>query len=326
MIGVTAEPLKSQSAHGELTPDGLTPGELMPDGLTPDGWTPSAPIESEPVVHRVGSAGAVVAVEEYGRQHRGTGTTVVFLPALGVPLSYYRRLLEHWAGRERHVLGVELRGGPQSPVADLRRESFGYSHLVKDDLPAVFALDAISAADTVVLIGHSLGGQLALLSTASGTVRPSAVVTVATGTSSPASQHTRWGRVRRRVSIRTVRTVIGVLGYWPGHRLGFGGLQPKGLMTDWAYEGRHGRYRLADDGTDYEAALARLGPPALLLDLEGDQLVPPRAVTHLADRLPAHVERRTLTGDRARDHFVWARRSPELVVDEVEDWLARAVR
>jgi predicted alpha/beta hydrolase len=125
------------------------------------------------------------------------------------------------------------------------------------------------------------------------------------------------------MSIRSVRTVIGVLGYWPGHRMGFGGRQPKGLMTDWAYEGRHGRYRLAGDPTDYEAALATMDAPTLLIDLEGDPLVPPRAVAHLADRLPGHVERRTLTGDQAHDHFLWARRSPDLVVDEVEDWLGR---
>jgi predicted alpha/beta hydrolase len=280
------------------------------------------PLTPEPSVHQVPAAGGTVTVEEYGRAHQDSGSTVVFLPALGVPLSYYGRFLATWADRGRHVLGVELRGGPQSPVSDLRRESFGYAHLVNDDLPAVFALDPVSAAGKVVLVGHSLGGHLALLATASGAVQPSAVVTLATGTSSPASQRTGWGRARRRIGIVSVRTVIGVLGYWPGHRMGFGGRQPKGVMADWAYEGRHGRYRLAGDPTDYEAALARLEPPTLLIDLEGDRLVPPLAVTHLANRLPPRVERRTLTGDHARDHFTWARRRPELMIDEVDGWLA----
>jgi predicted alpha/beta hydrolase len=277
---------------------------------------------AEPHVHRVGAAGGSIAVEEYGRAHRGAdAATVLFLPALGVPLSYYRRLLAGWAARGRHVLGVELRGGPQSPVADLRRDSFGYAHLVNVDLPAVLALDALDTG-RVVLVGHSLGGHLALLAAASGKVRPAAVVTVATGTSSPASQRTRLGRWRRRGEVRLVRTAIGVLGYWPGHRLGFGGRQPKGLMTDWAYEARHGRYRLAGDPTDYEAALAVLAPPTLLIGLAGDPMVPPAGLAHLADRLPASITRLTLDGPAAQDHFLWARREPELVIDAVEEWLA----
>jgi predicted alpha/beta hydrolase len=273
-----------------------------------------------PQLHRVRAGEITVTVEEYGSQHR-TGEAVVFLPALGVPLSYYRRFLETWAARGRQVLGVELRGGPQSPIPDLRRDSFGYRQLIQADLPAVLQLEAL-AGRPVVLVGHSLGGHLALLATASGSVRPAAVVTVATGTSSPASQHSRGGRFRRRASVRFIRTVIGVLGYWPGHRLGFGGRQPKGVMADWAYEARHGHYRVAGDPTDYRTALAALAAPTLLLGFEGDPMVPPRAMTHLAERLPVQVERVMLTGEQARDHFLWARRAPELVIDEVEGWLA----
>jgi len=262
-----------------------------------------------------------ITVEEYGRVHRRPDeVTVVFLPALGVPLSYYRRLLDGWAARGRHLLGVELRGGPQSPVADLRRDSFGYGQLVSVDLPAVLELDAVSGNPTV-LVGHSLGGHVALLAAASGVVKPAGVVTVATGTSSPASQRTRVGRWRRRGQVRLLSAVTGVLGYWPGHRMGFGGRQPARLMADWAYEARHGRYRLAGDPTDYNAALAALAPPTLLIALAGDRMIPPRAVTHLADRLPAQAEQRTLTGAQTDNHFLWARRRPELLIDEVENWL-----
>jgi predicted alpha/beta hydrolase len=151
----------SRSSGRPIAPSAI-PTKVEP--VTADA-SKSEPVQSdsasEPVVHRVRSAGATLAVEEYGRAHGDTGSAVVFLPALGVPLSYYRRFLEHWAGRGRHVFGMELRGGPQSPVADLRRDSFGYSHLVKDDLPAVLELDPITAAGKVVLVGHSLGGQLA---------------------------------------------------------------------------------------------------------------------------------------------------------------------
>lgn len=284
------------------------------------------PMGAGPRVHQVESAGAVITVEEYGRSPRSRAASVVFLPALGVPISYYRPMFEHWAERGRHLLGVELRGMPQSPVTDLRREPFGYRQLVRQDVPAVFDLEPVADAAEVVLVGHSLGGQLALLAAAAGTVRPDAVAAIAAGTSSAASQVTRQGRIGRRLGVWFVHTATGVIGYWPGHRMGFGGRQPKALMRDWGHEARHGRYRLADDPTDYEAALAALSPPTLLLTIAEDPIMPPPGVDHLARRLPGHVERATVDTGLARDHFLWARRSPAPMVDALERWLTRIGR
>lgn len=272
----------------------------------------------QPIVHPVPAGdGVTLTVEEWGEA--GTGrASIVFLPALGVPLGYYAKLLASWA-RGRHVVGVELRGQPGSPVADLRRAPFGYAHLIREDLPAVFAGTAVAAAERVVVAGHSLGGQLALLSGAIGTVRPDAVVTIATGTSSTASQTTVLARARRRAGVRFVGAVTDWLGYWPGHRLGFAGRQPQTLMADWGYEARHGRYRLSGDDADYEAALAALDVPALLLGIDGDRMIPAEAVDHLARRLPPTAQRAQI--DAVADHFLWARRTPERIIDAVEGWL-----
>lgn len=106
-------------------------------------------------------------------------TTVVFLPALGVPLAYYAYLISAWTSAGHQVIGVENRGQPLSPFAG----RFGYSDMVRRDLPAVFGIPQVPAAARVVLVGHSIGGALALLATAAGLVAPHAVVTVATGTS-----------------------------------------------------------------------------------------------------------------------------------------------
>ena len=275
----------------------------------------------EPVEHRVPVDDAVLTVEEHSPTRRGVGPAVVFLPALGVPLAYYRPLLTRWADRGRRVLAVELRGMPQSPVPDLRRARFGYADLVRTDVPAVAAL----AGDDVALVGHSLGGQLALLATAAGTVRPTAVVTVATGTSSP-SHLPRGRRWQRRAAVTTVRTVSAALTLWPGHRLGFAGRQPRSLMRDWAHEARYGRYQLHGDPTDYETALSGLAVPALMLDVIGDRMIPASAVDHLAARVGGPVTRATIRTTSPSDHFCWARRSPDQVLDAVETWLATQQR
>ncbi|WP_033337441.1 alpha/beta fold hydrolase [Catenuloplanes japonicus] len=243
---------------------------------------------------------------------------LVFLPALGVPLSYYSRLLDVLAGGDRTVIGVEHRGQPMSPI----RGRFGYADMVRRDLPAVFALPEVREASHVLLVGHSMGGALALLSTAAGLVAPDALVTIATGTSWCGAEFGAWRRIRRFAAIRTVRGVTRMLGYWPGHRLGFAGRQPSTVMRDWAYEASHGRFRLHRDPFDYEAALATLTTPRLMLGIEGDDLINPRAVALLARRAAgadrAHV---APAGGPRMNHFSWARHAPAEVAGSIDRWL-----
>jgi predicted alpha/beta hydrolase len=250
--------------------------------------------------------------------------TIVFLPALGVPLSYYTRLLDGWAAGGRRVVGVEHRGQPTSPIAGLRRGRFGYSDMIRRDLPAVFARPEVRDASRVVLIGHSMGGALALLSTAAGLVAPHAVVTIATGTSWCAAEFGAWRRAQRHVGIRVVRLITGLLGYWPGHRLGFGGRQPSTVMRDWAYEASHGRFRLHGDPFDYEVALSRMTTPRLLLGIEGDHLVNSRAVALLARRAAGAEREHVHAADV--DHFSWARRAVTEVAAPIDRWLAGLAR
>lgn len=260
------------------------------------------------------------------REPAGSGdlSTVVFLPALGVPLSYYTRMFDVWAAEGRHVVGVEHRGQPMSPIVGIRRGRFGYSDMIRSDLPAIFALPEVREASRVVLVGHSMGGALALLSTAAGTVSPDAIVTIATGTSWCRAEFGARRRVRRFIGIRVVRSVTRILGYWPGHRLGFAGRQPSTVMRDWAYEASHGRFRLHRDSLDYEAALSQLRTPTLMLGLEGDDLVNPRAVALLARRA-GNAERLQIpvTHGRRGSHFSWARYAPVDVAAAMDQWLAK---
>jgi predicted alpha/beta hydrolase len=101
-----------------------------------------------------------------------------------------------------------------------------------------------------------------------------------------------------------------------------------GVMRDWAYEARTGRYRLHGDDFDYEAALAALTTPVHLVALEGDSMIPPAAVHHLAARIGVAASQTTLpagsSGAAGFDHFTWARRTPDAIIDDVENWLARS--
>ncbi len=247
---------------------------------------------------------------------------IVFLPALGVPLSYYGRLLEVWTAHGRQVVGVEHRGRPMSPIPGIRRGRFGYRDMIHRDLPAIFALPAIRDAPQVALVGHSMGGAVALLAAAAGTVSPHAIVTIATGTSWCRAEFGARRRIQRHLGVRVVRTISRTLGYWPGNLFGFASRQPSTVMRDQAYEASHGRFHLHRDSFDYEAALSQLSTPRLMLGIEGDNLINPRAVALLAKRAANATRLQIRVSDGVRvDHFSWARRAPADVVATIDHWL-----
>jgi predicted alpha/beta hydrolase len=270
--------------------------------------------------------GATTVAEAFGDD----GQPVLFLPALGVPLHYYRPLLARWASRGFRIVALELRGMPQSSTTDVRRNDFGYHHALALDIPAVQEQTPLRDAD-IVVAGHSLGGQLALLHAAAAPHRVRAVVSIASGSSHHAPLTGVAERMKRRAQVGTIRGVTRALGWFPGHRLGFGGRQPRTMMSDWGFEARHGRFLIAGSDADHEAQLAALGRPVLMLTLDGDPILPRSASDALGARLASaplsavHVDRAE-NGGAPFDHFRWARRNPEAVLDPVTGWLDSTLR
>ena len=268
---------------------------------------------------------ATTVVEAFGH----SGPQVLFLPALGVPLHYYRPFLSRWAGLGYRVYGLELRGMPQSSTTDVRAHDFGYNHALALDIPAAAA--RIGLGTPFVLAGHSLGGQLAVLYSASHPDAVRAVVTMASGSSHHGVLSPGAARLKRRGQVDTIRAISRALGWFPGHLLGFGGRQPRTMMADWGYEGRHGRFVLAGSDTDHEAAIAALHRPVLMLTVDGDPILPRSASDYLGARLRSadltavHVDR-AQNGGEPFDHFRWARRNPDAVLGPVTEWLGDTLR
>lgn len=249
---------------------------------------------------------------------------VLFLPGLGVPISYYRPFLSLWAAAGYRVHGLELRGMPHSSITDVRATDFGYRHALELDIPA--ALAAMSGT-LAVLAGHSLGGQLALLSAASNPGLEVPVVAIAAGSSYHGTVGTRRGRRIRRRQAAAVRVIVRALGYFPGHRLGFGGRQPRSMMRDWAFEAQTGRYELDGSEVDHEAALGQLRGRVLMLTLAGDKLITEAAAAHLAARLAsasAATERVGVAENHGApfNHFRWARTRPAAILRPIVAWLS----
>ncbi|GGR94978.1 hypothetical protein GCM10010252_37110 [Streptomyces aureoverticillatus] len=277
----------------------------------------------------VGSA-ATAATAELAAPAAGAAAPVVLvLPAMGTPVRVYR----HFA-RELHAAGLgvvtaDLRGqGESTPrVTDPAARDHGFRTLLEQDFVAV--LQAVRAefgsAPPLFLLGHSLGGQLALLyAAAEPGPAVDGVVLVAAG-----SVWYRAYGARCAPGLLAGTTLMAatatLLGRWPGTRLGFGGNQTKSVMRDWARQGRTGRYRPAGSTVDYESALRALAVPVLAVSVEQDTYAPASAVTHLLSKAPhAPVTRRHYTQQEAGarlDHFAWTRAGGPLARG-VAEWAA----
>lgn len=250
------------------------------------------------------------------------------LPAMGTPARYYepfaRRLAELCGGC---VAWAELRGQGESRPRARDGADFGYREIVEHDIPLLAArLLRRHPTRPLVLVGHSLGGQLATLAAHQLGDRLAGLVLVAAGT----AHHRAWPsgmRWRAALTVHGIRAAAALLPWYPGHRLGFGGEQPRRLMRDWSRNATTGRYRLEGSEIDHEDAAGRLTLPVLSLAIRQDPFAPPGAVDELLAKLGrARIARRDLMGV-ARDapvkrHFSWAREPAGEVAAVIARWLA----
>jgi predicted alpha/beta hydrolase len=251
---------------------------------------------------------------------------VLVLPAMGVDAEYYEPLASSLASATGAIVRrIPLRSQGNARLGD----RYGYREIVEDVVVEVLRQRVAHRSSRIFLLGHSLGGQLAVLASAALQGELGGLILIAAGTAHhrvwPASQ-----RPRARWTVRCISTITALLPWYPGRWLGFGGNQSRRLMRDWAYNANTGRYRY--DGQEpgaIERCLRICRMPVLALVLEGDPLAPRGAVEELLGKLPfAAIERRTISGALEdtpwRRHFTWARK-PQEVVACIAGWLSRGM-
>lgn len=270
-----------------------------------------------------GATSTLVAHESAGLAAQAP--VLLVTPAMALRGSFYQPLAPAMAAAGLRLVAMDLRGHGSSSIRPDRTTDFGYRELLELDWPAAIAtVRERYPAAPLVLLGHSLGGQVSLLYAGANPGSVAAVVTVATGSI--------WWRAfpapRRYVFLLATQFIAAagkVLGSYPGHRLGFGGREARSLVADWAHQARTGRYRAKGSDTDYEATLGRMREPALLISVAGDEFAPASAADHLASKLPPGKATRLHLDDpvfreSSNAHFGWVKR-PGPVVDAIADWM-----
>jgi len=262
------------------------------------------------------------------------GPVLILLPAMGVAARFYESFaaeLERTC--DAAVLSLDLPGQGTNPLRADRGDDYGYWDVVGHCIPdAIRRAMASHPGRPLLLIGHSLGGQLALVATAHMADMLCGLVLIAAGTA-----HWRaWpsgARWRAAMTVHAIRAAAAILPWYPGRHLGFGGNQARRFMADWSFNACTGRYRLdgsAHTPEDIENALREVRLPVLSISVRGDPIAPTGAENELLAKIPcAPIACAAIDGVKTdhpwRRHFSWAR-SPVEVTTVVADWLAARAR
>jgi len=256
---------------------------------------------------------------------RGDGPVFIILPAMGVRADYYGPLAEMLVQHGFGAVTADLRGHGHSSLRASRRVDFGYHEMVAHDMPAVVAATRkYFPHNPIYLLGHSLGGQLSVLYAGRFPGHVAGIVLIAScsvyfrGWDFPANLAILLGT-------QSAGILAGLLGYFPGHSLGFGGRESMTTIRDWARNARTGNYRASGGDHDLEAALAAMTTPVLAISLAGDRFAPQRAARYLGDKLKRAAVNYQLLGEAQMpaaglDHFRWVAHTGP-IVRSIQAWL-----
>lgn len=241
---------------------------------------------------------------------------VLIAPAMAIGSGYYRLLVQAFEERGWQARALGRRGfEPDQPRAS-RRHDWTYGDEIGDLADAVAEARAERPERPVLLVGHSLGGQIV---TGHEATRGQSDGVIMIGAGLPGHQHYRYGGLPLLLMARgIVPLTTALFGHLP--KPAFGAPGARSLMREWA--------RMVATGRPPFRVEEPLQTPGLFISLEGDELSPVGTVDALADLWdPSHVERWHRRLDEvpegaSNDHIGWAR-TPEPMVERIMEWWAR---
>ncbi len=270
--------------------------------------------------------GPDVAIAHVPSGKSATSGTLLLLPALGMSMRFYRPLARALAEQGLDVVLFEQRGHGHSAVRASRSCDWGFAELLEQDVPTVLDWIEQNLKPTrLTIMGHSLGGHLAACLTALYPERIDHVILAASGSPyMPCFEGSIHWKLRFLRAIIPVST--GLLGYFAGDKLGFGGREATTLMQDWSSLAKDNVYVAAGMSVDFDAGIARYPGSVLRLCYEEDTYAPQKAADAVADKLSsARVDKHMITSNDLgypATHFQWVR-EPEVTVAILMDWLSK---
>jgi len=256
---------------------------------------------------------------------------ILVFAAMGAPARAYRRLCRWFAGQGYPIATLDLRGTGESPPIPRRGIDFGVSRHLYEDWPAAIAwAQEAYPGRKLVLMGHSIGGQLSGVYVGQNPGVVSALVLLTTTSV--------WFRSTPYL-IRQIRglymfTAFSLWARWHGWLDGavfnWGLPLARQVVLDWARWGFSGRYSDSEK-RNLDGAIAAVDLPVLSVSFSDDvRLAPKEACDDYVRRMPkAKLARWHLTpqeiGLEEASHFTHLRGAEEFW-RRVDRWLSETLR
>ncbi|WP_159395760.1 alpha/beta hydrolase family protein [Streptomyces sp. 3211] len=250
---------------------------------------------------------------------------IVIWPALGVTSSYYAEFCNELNTLGIAVAAADLPGRRIGSKGSNRTVGGGYHELASEYWPRVIAsaIKKLNKEVPVYILGHSIGGQISTLYLSGRPRECDGLILVASG-----SVHYKTfegiAKIAVLVGTQLITLISALFGYWPGGKLGFGGMQSGQLMRDWARFGRTGRLSPSGSDVEYEKLLPLVTTAVLAISIEGDRLAPKSAVDKLCEKLPNSIISRLHYDPKRKTsnaHIRWARKSRD-IASFINSWIA----
>lgn len=227
----------------------------------------------------------------------GDVKAVVLMPAaMGVAQNFYAPFAEFLAENGIAVLSFDYRGMGESIPLEFRASLRGFKATINDWAEqdynaALHAAKAWQATVPLLVVGHSLGGQLPGLVPDHDLI--DGMLTVGSGSgywkdNAPALKRIVWFMWYFAVPVFTR-----LCGYFPGKKLRMVGNLPKGVIYQWSRWCRSPYYFADKSGLRMQTGHHKMQIPILALSFTDDELMSRRSIDSLHDYYSgAQVERR----------------------------------
>lgn len=248
-----------------------------------------------------------VKVNNVSPLNEDNNLTFILLPAIGVPIRKYERLIIGLKNKGYSVVYADYPCCGENLPQISKAHDYNYLDLINDFIPHLIKS---SRTKNLVLLGHSLGGHLATLYSLENNI-PIAVV------ASGNIHYKNWdllGRAKILSAVMLFKALIKAYGFFPGYKVGFGDKEAKSLMGDWCHTVLTGNYDFL--GKKFKKNNVK----GLFINIKNDNFSPLKSTQKLADmcgefilkqiELPANL--------KGNKHSVWLK-NPDEIIEAIDN-------
>lgn len=247
---------------------------------------------------------------------------ILLLPAMGVRASYYQPLAESLCKNNTIIITADFRGQGHSSIRPSKKINFGYEDYILDLNEIVDLIKKEFSDKKIILMGHSLGGQISALYMSRFPKKVDHLILV----SSCSVYYKGWdglSQLKILLACNLFYPISQLVGHFPGNTIGFGGKEARNTLKDWSLNGRTGQYKPVNTDFNYEAALKNTKINLLAISLETDNLAPKKAVENLYKKFnsSSNIQHIHISKKEAKlSHFNWVKKG-EPILSKIKEWL-----